>query len=338
MTAIIDGYFYRPTSHPLAWWPELSAFMFNIPQGKAAEWGVMPWYQYLADLPRLLMASLPLLAVHPILFWNKAGLSQMSLLGLPCAAALAALSCIGHKVSLSKRAMKLKTHGRNGVLWSMSFRYSISLPLSQLPNCAFILFRRTKLIIRWNLSSQHWNALIRLVLIGMVCLNIAVTVLLSVISGQNYPGGRIGPLLENITQGQAGKLSKQHDCFQLTLAKIWVPAAALHSGATIYTLPPTSLIHPEIGSNITIVRPESSYEASHSPSGNSPAELWEEKYDYVVTDDLELFAGSDVEKGKSGWELAADQHGYKGVGVMKSWPFIDIKMGRRLSVVRRVGG
>jgi len=51
-----------------------------------------------------------------------------------------------------------------------------------------------------------WNSIIRLGLIGMVCANIAVTVLLSIISEKNYAGGQIGSLLESLTQGQAGEL------------------------------------------------------------------------------------------------------------------------------------
>jgi len=99
LTAVIDSYFYYPTSHTVAWWPELSAFIFNIPQGKAADWGVMPWYQYLVDLPRLLMASLPLAMVYPALHRDKAARAQMAIIGLPCIAIVAALSCVGHKVS-----------------------------------------------------------------------------------------------------------------------------------------------------------------------------------------------------------------------------------------------
>jgi len=90
------------------------------------------------------------------------------------------------------------------------------------------------------------------------------------------------------------------------------------------------------GNNITIVRPESSYEASRSPSGNSPAELWEEKYDWVVTDDWELFTGDHVEEGKKGWEVKGEVEGYKGLGILRKWPFLEIRSGRALAVVKRV--
>jgi hypothetical protein len=55
-----------------------------------------------------------------------------------------------------------------------------------------------------------------------------------------------------------------------------------------------------------------------------------------VTDDWELFTGSDVEHGKSGWEVLAEQHGYQGIGIVRRWPFLDIRTGRRLAVVKRM--
>lgn len=84
---------------------------------------------------------------------------------------------------------------------------------------------------------------------------------------------------------------------------------------------------------MTIVRPESSYEASHSPSGNSPRELWEGNYDWVVTDDWDLFL--DTEKGGGNWAVADDVEGYKGVHIAKRWPFLTVNMGRRLAIMRR---
>lgn len=120
----------------------------------------------------------------------------------------------------------------------------------------------------------------------------------------------------------------------------------MHTGATVYTLPPATLgavgavaigkasaIAP--AANLTIVRPESSYAASRDPQGNSPTELYAAGYDWVVTDDWALFEG-DVESGKTGWEVAGEVKGYRGVRVEKEWPFVFVDMGRRLAVMRRV--
>lgn len=87
--------------------------------------------------------------------------------------------------------------------------------------------------------------------------------------------------------------------------------------------------------NLTIVRPESSYEASRNPKGNAPHELYAEGYDWVVTDDWTRFEG-DIEGGKTGWEVAGEVQGYRGVRVEKTWPFVIVDVGRRLAVMRRV--
>lgn len=87
--------------------------------------------------------------------------------------------------------------------------------------------------------------------------------------------------------------------------------------------------------NLEIVRPESSYEASRNPEGNSPDELYRERYDWVVTDEWPLFEG-DLESGKTGWEVAGEVKGYRGVRVDKDWPFVHVDVGRRLAIMRRV--
>lgn len=116
------------------------------------------------------------------------------------------------------------------------------------------------------------------------------------------------------------------------VGKVWIPAAALHSGATVFTLAPTLLDQASI-SNMTIVRPESSYEGSHNPSGNSPTELWEDGYNWVVTDDWDLF--QDEEKFGSSWNVADEVEGYRGVRIGRTWPFLSVKSGRVLAIMER---
>jgi hypothetical protein len=100
----------------------------------------------------------------------------------------------------------------------------------------------------------------------------------------------------------------------------------------VYTLPPVHL-DPAAGRNITIVRPESSYEASHSPSGNTPSELWQEGFAYVVTDDWAAFKDPETASGR--WELSVGVEGYQGVKLGRQWPFVTVRTGRRLAVMRR---
>ncbi|KOS16301.1 alpha-mannosyltransferase subunit [Malassezia pachydermatis] len=57
---VIDSYFWQTS-----WlWPELHAILFNVVEGKSAEWGTSPWHAYVTrELPRLLAFSLPLVLV-----------------------------------------------------------------------------------------------------------------------------------------------------------------------------------------------------------------------------------------------------------------------------------
>jgi alpha-1,6-mannosyltransferase len=113
-TAVIDGYFYRLTDHQLSFWPELSAFMFNIPQGRAAEWGVMPPWYYLLALPKLLLTSLPLAAAYPYLRRASESNRLTQLLLVPSAVLIGALSLVGHKASRWPGVAARRADGRNG--------------------------------------------------------------------------------------------------------------------------------------------------------------------------------------------------------------------------------
>ena len=62
LTVVIDSYFWL--SFPL--WPELSAFIFNILQGRSSQWGTSPFLFYLTSaLPRLLFNPLTYLICIP---------------------------------------------------------------------------------------------------------------------------------------------------------------------------------------------------------------------------------------------------------------------------------
>ena len=84
---------------------------------------------------------------------------------------------------------------------------------------------------------------------------------------------------------------------------------------------------------MTVIRPESSYEASHSPKDNSPLDLWDAKFDLVVTDDWASF--EDLEAFNGGWEIVGEVEGYRGVQIQKKWPFAAIRIGRRLAIMGR---
>lgn len=59
ISVLVDSYFWQK------WlWPELWGFFYNVVQGSSSNWGTSPWYYYfLSAIPRLLMLSLPYVAV-----------------------------------------------------------------------------------------------------------------------------------------------------------------------------------------------------------------------------------------------------------------------------------
>lgn len=96
---------------------------YNIFQGNSAEWGVSPWYYYLVNaIPKISLASFPL-ALLGIAIWlsgkvvgdkvlSKFGLAKfdrskegqgiaeiLRLFGSGVVTLVAAMSCVGHKVS-----------------------------------------------------------------------------------------------------------------------------------------------------------------------------------------------------------------------------------------------
>ena len=120
---------------------------------------------------------------------------------------------------------------------------------------------------------------------------------------------------------------------QLPIEKVWIPAAALHTGATFFTFPSTHAMSSmdsvsDAGESMIIDHPESAYRRCFQPFGNSPDELWNAGYDFVVTDNWEAFV--------DGWELTAEVDGYKGVELLPRLPGLRINKGRRLAVMRRV--
>jgi len=108
-TVAVDTYFWSPVPDevmPLPrlteWqlvWPELSATLFNVVQGKSAEWGVSPPWAYVAwELPRLLSFTLPLAVLGAAVALRRGSLqsAQVALVVLP-AAHIALLSMLRHK-------------------------------------------------------------------------------------------------------------------------------------------------------------------------------------------------------------------------------------------------
>ncbi|EFP77688.2 dolichyl-P-Man:Man(7)GlcNAc(2)-PP-dolichol alpha-1,6-mannosyltransferase, variant 2 [Puccinia graminis f. sp. tritici] len=87
MTLPIDSYFWQKLT-----WPEGASLIFNVLEGKSAEWGVMPWHFYLtSSLPKLLGITYPLALLGFVL--NR----KVFLLGACTLVFVVAMSCLGHK-------------------------------------------------------------------------------------------------------------------------------------------------------------------------------------------------------------------------------------------------
>lgn len=87
MTLPIDSYFWQKLT-----WPEGTSLIFNVLEGKSADWGVMPWHFYFtSSLPKLLGISYPLALLGFVL--NR----KIFLLGACTLVFIVAMSCLGHK-------------------------------------------------------------------------------------------------------------------------------------------------------------------------------------------------------------------------------------------------
>ncbi|KAH7099679.1 Alg9-like mannosyltransferase family-domain-containing protein [Auriculariales sp. MPI-PUGE-AT-0066] len=137
-------------------WPELYSVWFNVYEGKSAEWGVSPPYEYvLKYIPKLAMSALPL-----AMFGALDGRTWPAL--FPSAIFIGLISCLGHKE------------------WRFVV-YIIPLINAAAASGAAALWKRRE--------STGTTALLRLSVIGLLVANSLATVVLTCISMLNYPGG-----------------------------------------------------------------------------------------------------------------------------------------------------
>ncbi|GAA5842785.1 hypothetical protein JCM9279_003985 [Rhodotorula babjevae] len=89
LSVIVDSYYWQS---PTWLWPEGQAFLFNVVEGKSADWGVSPAsYYFVSALPKLLHVSL--VPATFSLFSDR----RTRRLVLPCLAFVAVLSALEHK-------------------------------------------------------------------------------------------------------------------------------------------------------------------------------------------------------------------------------------------------
>lgn len=150
----IDSYFWR-----FAVVPELSGFYFNAIEGKSSAWGVSPVYQYLIDIPKLLLNPAVTILLLPLSIVIS---SNARNLVIPALTFVGIYSAQPHK------------EWRFIVYIVPQLTYTASLAAA----CIF------------NRRSKH--VLIKLITVGIM-VSIAATGLLSLamlmVSSMNYPGG-----------------------------------------------------------------------------------------------------------------------------------------------------
>ncbi|KAF7290124.1 Mannosyltransferase [Mycena chlorophos] len=187
LTVAVDSYFWQQAYL----WPEFHSIYFNVVEGKSVEWGVSPFHAYLTShLPKLLLTALPLS------FFAVFSSAPRRLLPLifPGAALTAAMSAIGHK------------EWRFIVYVVPTWNVVAARGLS-------VMFSRRK--------SSLFGRLLFLGGSGAIAANLAATVLLTVASSRNYPGGSAMSVLNSLPSEPP---VRAHVC-----------NLALQSGASLFT-------------------------------------------------------------------------------------------------------
>ncbi|OWZ79285.1 alpha-1,6-mannosyltransferase [Cryptococcus neoformans Bt85] len=305
MTSTIDTRFLSPSSYPCDWWPELSAAIFNIVHGKSKDWGVMPWWHYLPALCKLCLASAPLALVgcYISLRQSEREREMLKILLGPVMGLVGILSMVKHK----------------------EWRFVVyAVPLINIIAARGACFLWSRQSIPFQLLSkpiQLQGLFIKAIVLLLCFCNIGATIFFSSISRLNYPGGEIGQVLVDLAIEKKQMITGR----PLSMNKAWFSASALHSGVTLFILPENQEL---VDLGLEISRPESAYERCTYPFGNSPKELWDDGYMWVVNDEWEEFE-SCGEEGTWGWKVVKRVTGYGGIDKD------GVKMVTRLAIMER---
>ncbi|OCF33338.1 hypothetical protein I316_05080 [Kwoniella heveanensis BCC8398] len=331
-------------------WPELSALHYNALQGHSAEWGIMSKHYYFTNsLPKLLVGSLPLVALGlgvwalstlgiKVAFAGREGVKvpegvgeTLRLFGLGVLGLIGAMSCIGHKASHAEWRF---------IIYSLPvFHLVASITAASLWS-----FPWTQARFRSQLRK-----LTKLGLLGLLALNFAVTGVMTFLSVDNYPGGEVWKVLESIPQAQD------------RLITIHFPSYPLQTGATLFTFlherPRQGLTSPVTATSgaSTIsspwaypafpppLEPRWIYSKSESEEYSTPNGLWNSDVDYVVTGnwaEYGIIEGDDEASGSAAdrrrWRLVGEVHGLDGVSRGGKYG-VEIRWARKLAILGRVG-
>ncbi|WRT64150.1 uncharacterized protein IL334_001079 [Kwoniella shivajii] len=302
-------------------WPELSALHYNFFQGQSSNWGIMPFHYYFTNsLPKILLTSLPLIVLSGLIWFSRLtgintkiagkegekvyeGVGEIiKLFGAGTVTLIGAMSLIGHK----------------------EWRFIIySIPVFQL----IASFSATFL---WNLPNYpRLRSLFRFGLIGLVLVNVSVTGGLIFLSMNNYPGGQVWKILENLPDSKDRQIT------------IHFPSYPLQTGSTLFTF----LHQYQLNSTTHIgpyppfpnqKEPKWIYSKSEEETFATPEGLWENNVDYVVTEEWDKYLGG-IESGNEGrnsWKMVGEIEGLDGVSRGGKYG-LKVNWARKLAILGR---
>lgn len=163
----------------------------------------------------------------------------------------------------------------------------------------------------------------RLFVLGVLGLNLLATIVTTLLSMANYPGGEVWKVLENIPG-----LHKQN-------ASIYFPSYPLQTGATLFTF-----IHDHSVDGTGHLGPWSAFPEAKEPRWiynksedkmmEDPLSVWESGIDFVVTGDYDQFLAL-----PNKWVEVASVEGLDSVGRKPGTYRVEAKWGRKLAVLQR---
>ncbi|KAJ3720049.1 Alg9-like mannosyltransferase family-domain-containing protein [Lentinula raphanica] len=152
-TVAVDSFFWRELV-----WPEAKGILFNVVEGNSSQWGTSPIYTYIPLLLKLLLSSLPLSIFGCIL---DPTIREML---LPYVAFVGIISFLGHK----------------------EWRFVVYVvPVVNVGAARVGEWMTTQR----NESKSKKSTLLSFIFYGMILLNVLKTVVTTVASIGNYPGG-----------------------------------------------------------------------------------------------------------------------------------------------------
>ncbi|KAG5637949.1 hypothetical protein H0H81_002477 [Sphagnurus paluster] len=163
LTVSVDTYFWDSKSKL---WPEFAGLYFNVYQGKSADWGTSPHLAYFTThLPKLLLSSLPLS------FGGFVRDQRIRDLLFPFFVFITLISFLGHK----EWRFIIYVVPVFNVAAARGARWMVSLP-----------------------KNKIYGQLMALYMPLFLCINMAITYILTMASVNNYPGGHALALLHHL--------------------------------------------------------------------------------------------------------------------------------------------